>query len=121
MDKPRCRVLIENPHLRVLVRLILSLEGWDVTEADDPALPSVAVIADLDCFIWPADHVGQAVRHAAGAGLPVLALTGQDLSLGDRTALGNPRVLAKPFELPAFVGVLHDWSRRRPPLSADAA
>jgi len=65
--------------------------------------------------------VGQAVRHAAGAGLPVLALTGQDLSVGDRTALGNPCVLAKPFELPVFVGVLHDWSRHRTPRSADAA
>ncbi len=121
MENPRCRVLIENPNLRVLVRLILSLEGWDVTEDDDPALPSVAVIADLDCFIWPADHVGQAVRHAAGAGLPVLALTGQDLTPGDRTALGNPSVLAKPFELPAFVGVLQDWSHRRNLLNADAA
>jgi hypothetical protein len=106
--------LIENTSLRLLVRLVLSLEGWDVSE-DEARDDTCAVVADLDCFVWPEERVAGPVRRATADGKPVLAITGQDLTLPQRTALGNPPVLAKPFELAAFVGVLQSW---RPPAAA---
>src|SRR4051812_5865557 len=107
---PRCLVIAESSSLRLLIRQILSLEGWDVTDQEEPEPPSYqAVVADLDCFRWPPDHVSHAVQRATGRGLPVLALTGQDINPQQYVALGRPRLLAKPFELSAFVQVLHAW------------
>ena len=95
-DKPCCRILIENTSLRLLVRLVLSLEGWDVSE-DEARDDTCAVVADLDCFVWPEERVTGPVRRATADGKPVLA---------------------KPFELAAFVGVLQSW---RPPAAAITA
>lgn len=106
---PRCLVLVENTSLRILVRLILTLEGWDVTEQEADLPGCQALVADLDCFNWPADRVSGAVRDAVRSGLSVLAITGQELAPAERAALGCP-LLLKPFELPAFLGVLHSWS-----------
>jgi hypothetical protein len=107
---PRCLVLAESTSLRFLIRQILSLEGWEVTDQEEPQHPSYqAVVADLDCFRWPAEHVSRAVQRAVTDGLPVLALTGQDLNPQQYAALGRPRLLAKPFELNAFLQVLQSW------------
>jgi CheY-like chemotaxis protein len=113
--RPRCLVLVESRSLRMLVRLILSLEGWDVTEQEDPARPSYqAVVADLDCFVWTCDRVQRVVRQAAITGMPVLALTCQEMTAQDRAALGSPHLLTKPFELTAFLQVLQSWQCRLP-------
>lgn len=107
---PCCLVLAESTSLRFLIRQILSLEGWEATDQEEPGAPSYqAVVADLDCFRWPADQVSRAVQRAMCSGLPVLVLTGQDLSPAQYAALGRPRLLAKPFELTAFVQVLQSW------------
>ncbi|MGI8588868.1 MAG: hypothetical protein ACR2M0_14460 [Chloroflexia bacterium] len=116
---PRCLVLAENASLRILVRLILTLEGWDVTEQENDLPDCQALVADLDCFNWPADRVSGAVRDAMRFGLPVLAITGQELAPAERADLGCP-LLLKPFELPAFLGVLHSW-RNPQSLHADPA
>ena len=108
--RPRCLVLAENTSLRLLVRMILSLEGWEAVEQEDSAYQ--AVVADLDCFVWPGERVGLVVRQAMLAGLPVLALTGQDLTPQECAAIGNPPLLMKPFELASFVQVLHTWRLR---------
>ncbi len=109
----RCLVLAESTSLRYLIRQILSLEGWDATEQEEPARPSYqAVVADLDCFAWPDERVNGAVRRAVTNGLPVLALTGQDLNPQEYAAIGRPRLLMKPFELVAFLQVLQAWGTR---------
>ena len=108
--RPRCLVLAENASLRLLVRMILSLEGWEAIEQEDSAFQ--AVVADLDCFVWPGERVALVVRQAMLAGLPVLALTGQDLNPQECAAIGNPPLLMKPFELASFIHVLHNWRLR---------
>ncbi|HUS17557.1 MAG TPA: hypothetical protein VM536_21385 [Chloroflexia bacterium] len=110
--RPCCLVLAESSSLRMLVSLILGLEGWDVSEQEDSPPTYQAVVADLDCFRGSADHVRRLVRQAGAHGVPVLVLTGQDLSPQERVALGSPALLPKPFELGAFVQVLNTW---RPP------
>lgn len=108
--RPRCLVVAENHSLRVLVRHILSLEGWEATEQEEPTCPSYrAVVADLDCFVWPHDQVHHAIQRARAGGLPVLVLTGQDLNPQQYAALGRPLLMTKPFDLGAFVGVIHSW------------
>ena len=108
--RPRCLVLAENASLRLLVRMILSLEGWEAVEQEDSAFQ--AVVADLDCFVWPGERVGLVVRQTMLAGLPVLALTGQDLTPQECATIGNPPLLMKPFELASFIQVLHTWRLR---------
>jgi CheY-like chemotaxis protein len=108
--RPRCLVLAENASLRLLVRMILSLEGWEAVEQEDSAFQ--AVVADLDCFVWPGERVSRVVRQAMLAGLPVLALTGQDLNPQECAAIGSPPLLMKPFELASFIQVLHNWRLR---------
>ncbi|HMA34696.1 MAG TPA: hypothetical protein VKY74_09470 [Chloroflexia bacterium] len=118
-QRPRCLVLVESSSLRLLVRLILTLEGWDVAELEEAGPPTYqAVIADLDCFVWPGDRGRHAIDQAASYGLPALALTGQDLSRQECAAMGQPVVLLKPFDLATFVGVLHAWRPRLDPLAA---
>jgi len=107
---PRCLVLAESTSLSYLIRQILSLEGWEATDQEEPCPPTYqAMVADLDCFRWPPDHVSHAVQRAVGSGLSVLALTGQDLNPQQYAALGRPRLLTKPFELSAFLQVLQTW------------
>lgn len=109
--RPCCLVLAESTSLRFLIRQILSLEGWDVTEQEEAPHPSYqAVVADLDCFLWPPDLISQAVQRAVTMAVPVLALTGQDLNPDEYAAIGRPRLLMKPFELASFLQVLQTWS-----------
>jgi len=110
-SRPRCLVVVESSSVRGLVRQILSLEGWEATEQEEAAPSSYqAVVADLDCFVWPGDRVIRTVQQAATSGLPVLALTGQDLNPQEYAAIGSPLLLTKPFELAHFIQVLHAWA-----------
>jgi DNA-binding response OmpR family regulator len=104
VGKPRHILIVEDdPDLRRLWRLALTLEGFDVTEAAD-GLDALRLIEEDPPALLVLDLglprlSGQAVRqeiaaHAVTRDLPIIVVTG---SGEDLDHLSVPCVLRKPF------------------------
>lgn len=120
MSGPRVLVVDDTPQIRLLLRLNLELEGFEVEEASDGAsclerlrdkdLPLPDLVT-MDAVMEPVDGwtaISEMRRDPALAGLPVVMLTAsvQAQHRARAEAVGVDAFVTKPFEPDAVVGVV---------------
>lgn len=115
--KPIALVVDDDPALRLLIRVNLELEGFDVREAASVSEADAALAADRPAVVLLDMHLGSEssaslLRHYRDEGIPVAVVTGS-VDVDDYTDLADA-VLSKPF-LPT---VLVEIARRLARVSA---
>lgn len=107
-------IVDDDTDLRQLTAMILSLNGYDVIEAEHggDALIRLAssvpdlVILDLNMPIvdgWQFRAQQQGMRDSRLAAIPVVLLTGADRAAEHATALGASGLVRKPFDPKALL------------------
>ena len=117
-DGRRVLLVDDAPEVRLLLQLLLELEGWTVICSDDgPSGLAAAQMQDLDLMLLDVQLPGldgpdvlRALRsEPSTAALPVVFLTGAaPEQSGELLALGATGVLHKPFDPDTVVARLTD-------------
>lgn len=114
---PRALIVEDDPALRLLSRLNLELEGFDVDEAATVAEAEASLAARAPDVVLLDMHLGQTqtddlLGRLRADGIPVAIVTGTaDLSELEGAA---DAVLAKPFAPEALVETARRLARVRP-------
>lgn len=105
----------DSPEVRLLLQVLLELDGWTVTAAEDGPSGLAAVGLDPDVVLLDVQLPGldgpdvlRALRsHPSTEALPVVFLTGEaPEQAGALRALGASGVLHKPFHADTVVAQL---------------
>lgn len=108
----RVLVLDDEPSIRLLLRVVLELEGCEVVEASTVAEAREG-LADVDVVVLDLHLRGErsneliAECHAREPRLPVILVTGSVELGGTRTA-GADAALGKPFEMEELVALVRE-------------
>ena len=110
----RALVIDDDPHMRMLIRIGLECEGFDVEEAVDGSAAQERMLAGLALDVVLVDLMMPGMdglrflhwlRSTRGDELPVLAVTAVSDAETERTTLeaGATRILHKPIDLETLV------------------
>jgi len=111
---PRVLVIDDDETLQLLLRTVLSGEGFDVVSASDGAealvmvsreVPDVIILDYLMPYMNGIEVLKTLRRMPQASGTPVILLTGRELGISEREALehGADHYMKKPFEVDSLV------------------
>jgi DNA-binding NtrC family response regulator len=113
-------VVDDEPSLRLLCRVNLELEGYEIREASTLAEARVAIEADEVAVVLLDMHVGKERGDALLEELrlrepriPVAVVTGS-AEVDSGRAFEADAVIAKPFSIDELIGVVHTLAGQRP-------
>ncbi len=122
----RALVVDDDPSIRLLLRTVLELDGWDVREVGDGAVALLVAAADpphamvLDVMLPGRDGFGvlgelRQTPHGRAMAVVMLTAKAQPADIARGTRLGADQYLTKPFDPDELVDRLAFHALRRHP------